>query len=178
MLCALLGAIPVCRPCVHGGAALPRLSHLPATRATCTGLLQGLGQAPRYEGSWAAGLNAAGISVCGLDNQGCGRSEGLRVRRWACCALGVLRAGHAAPACSGPPACAAPGSGSCPRRSECSSWPLALSQSLAQQAAPSTLYPLHRPAASLFPTCMRTQGLRFYVDNFDDYVDDVIQLAR
>lgn len=57
------------------------------------------GQPQAYENSWAQALNAAGISVCGIDNQGCGRSEGL-------------------------------------------------------------------------------YGLRFYVENFQDYVDDVLQLAR
>jgi acylglycerol lipase len=59
---------------------------------------RGLGAVPGYEGSWAQRLNAAGISVCGVDNQGCGRSQGAR-------------------------------------------------------------------------------GLRFYVESFDDYVDDVLQLA-
>ncbi|GAB4822633.1 hypothetical protein N2152v2_009679 [Parachlorella kessleri] len=60
---------------------------------------QGPGQPPVYEGSWVEAFNTAGISVCGIDNQGCGRSEGLH-------------------------------------------------------------------------------GLRFYVERFDDYVDDVLQLAR
>eukprot|EP00887_Chlorella_sp_A99_P006074 scaffold22.g6074.t1 len=36
------------------------------------------GQVPVYEGSWVQRFNAAGISVASLDNQGCGRSEGLR----------------------------------------------------------------------------------------------------
>lgn len=53
----------------------------------------------QYSGSWVEQWNARGISVCGLDLQGCGRSEGRR-------------------------------------------------------------------------------GLRFYVERFDDYVDDVLQLAR
>jgi acylglycerol lipase len=35
------------------------------------------GQAQEYAGSWAQRMNEAGISVCGIDNQGCGRSEGL-----------------------------------------------------------------------------------------------------
>jgi pimeloyl-ACP methyl ester carboxylesterase len=30
-----------------------------------------------YEGSWVAALNAAGFSVAGIDNRGCGRSSGL-----------------------------------------------------------------------------------------------------
>ena len=30
-----------------------------------------------YEGSWVQQLNDAGYSVCGVDNQGCGRSSGL-----------------------------------------------------------------------------------------------------
>lgn len=57
------------------------------------------GATPRYENSWVEHLNAHGISVCGIDNQGCGTSESA-------------------------------------------------------------------------------QGLRFYVESFDDYVDDVIQYAR
>ena len=74
---------------VHGhGAYL----HFEVLRGTVPGAPQ------RYDGSWAESLNAAGISVCGLDNQGCGLSEGLN-------------------------------------------------------------------------------GLRFYVESFDDYVDDVLQLA-
>eukprot|EP00884_Botryococcus_braunii_P002740 jgi/Botrbrau1/12467/Bobra.0169s0014.1 len=35
------------------------------------------GEPPRYEGSWAETLNKAGWSVCGIDNQSCGFSEGL-----------------------------------------------------------------------------------------------------
>lgn len=60
---------------------------------------RGPGEPLAYEGSWAQTLNNRGISVAGIDNQGCGRSEGLH-------------------------------------------------------------------------------GLRFYVDSFDDYVDDVLQLAE
>lgn len=30
-----------------------------------------------YEGSWVEHLNASGINVCGIDNQGCGESESL-----------------------------------------------------------------------------------------------------
>lgn len=44
--------------------------------------LQAAGKAPQYEGSWAQALNAAGISVCGIDNQGCGRSEARRGKRF------------------------------------------------------------------------------------------------
>lgn len=58
-----------------------------------------LGQPMKYEGSWVEQWNQRGISVCGLDLQGCGRSEGK-------------------------------------------------------------------------------QGLRFYVERFEDYVEDVLQLAR
>ena len=72
-------------------------THRSAT-ARCPSAPQGLGQAPEYEGSWVQAMNAAGVSVCGVDNQGCGRSEGLH-------------------------------------------------------------------------------GVRFYVDSFDDYVTDVLQLA-
>lgn len=57
------------------------------------------GQPGVYEGSWVEAFNAAGVSVVGIDNQGCGRSEGL-------------------------------------------------------------------------------DGLRFYIDSFQDYVDDVIELSR
>ena len=60
---------------------------------------QGLGKPMQYEGSWAQQWNQRGISLCGLDLQSCGRSEGKR-------------------------------------------------------------------------------GLRFYIDSFDDYVHDVMQLAR
>eukprot|EP00955_Chlamydomonas_euryale_P111652 366082-Chlamydomonas_euryale.AAC.20 len=40
--------------------------------------VQGLGQPPIYEGSWVQSLNNAGYSVVGIDNQGAGRSSGLR----------------------------------------------------------------------------------------------------
>lgn len=45
-------------------------------RGVCA--LQSPGQAPRYSGSWVEELNARGFSVCGLDQQGLGFSEGLR----------------------------------------------------------------------------------------------------
>lgn len=38
---------------------------------------QGVGQPKVYDGSWVAALNAAGFSVAGIDNRGCGRSDGL-----------------------------------------------------------------------------------------------------
>lgn len=47
-------------------------------------MTQGPGQAQLYEGSWAQLWNDAGISVCGLDLQGCGRSEGKRGLRFFC----------------------------------------------------------------------------------------------
>lgn len=37
-----------------------------------------------YEGSWAQLWNQRGISVCGIDLQGCGRSEGKRGLRFYC----------------------------------------------------------------------------------------------
>ena len=40
--------------------------------------MQSPGQAPRYSGSWVEELNARGFSVCGVDQQGLGFSEGLR----------------------------------------------------------------------------------------------------
>lgn len=40
------------------------------------------GKPQQYEGSWVQRLNAAGVSVCGIDNQGCGRSEGLKSLRF------------------------------------------------------------------------------------------------
>jgi hypothetical protein len=40
-------------------------------------LLQGVGNWKTYEGSWVQALNAAGFSVAGIDNRGCGRSSGL-----------------------------------------------------------------------------------------------------
>ena len=60
---------------------------------------QGPGLPPTYQGSWVQSLNNGGINVVGIDNQGCGRSEGFN-------------------------------------------------------------------------------GLRFYVDSFDDYVTDVLQVAE
>ena len=39
---------------------------------------QSPGQAPQYSGSWVEELNARGFSVCGVDQQGLGFSEGLR----------------------------------------------------------------------------------------------------
>lgn len=35
------------------------------------------GEKPVYSGSWAEALNQNGYSVCGIDNQSCGRSEGV-----------------------------------------------------------------------------------------------------
>lgn len=35
---------------------------------------QGVGQPKLYQGSWVQELNAAGFSVAGIDNRGCGRS--------------------------------------------------------------------------------------------------------
>ena len=32
---------------------------------------------PQYSKSWVETLNEAGFSVCGIDQQGCGFSEGL-----------------------------------------------------------------------------------------------------
>lgn len=40
------------------------------------------GAVPTYEGSWAQRLNAAGVSICGIDNQGTGRSEALHGLRF------------------------------------------------------------------------------------------------
>ena len=42
------------------------------------GAISGPGQPPRYADSWAQKLNAAGYSVCGIDNRGMGLSEGAR----------------------------------------------------------------------------------------------------
>ena len=39
---------------------------------------QSPGQAPQYSGSWVEELNARGFSVCGVDQQGLGFSDGLR----------------------------------------------------------------------------------------------------
>lgn len=33
---------------------------------------------PSYDGSWVQAMNQQGLSVCGIDLQGCGRSDGLR----------------------------------------------------------------------------------------------------
>jgi hypothetical protein len=38
---------------------------------------QGAGKRKTYEGSWVQALNAVGISCAGIDNRGCGRSDGL-----------------------------------------------------------------------------------------------------
>lgn len=43
---------------------------------------QGLGEVPSYEGSWLESLNLAGVTVIAIDNQGCGRSEGLNGLRF------------------------------------------------------------------------------------------------
>lgn len=43
---------------------------------------QGAGEPLTYEGSWVQSLNEAGISVAGIDNQGCGRSEGRQGLRF------------------------------------------------------------------------------------------------
>ncbi|KAL4445371.1 hypothetical protein ABPG77_011196 [Micractinium sp. CCAP 211/92] len=43
-----------------------------------------LGEPMAYEGSWAQLWNQRGISVCGIDLQGCGRSEGKRGLRFYC----------------------------------------------------------------------------------------------
>ena len=40
-------------------------------------LLQIAGKTPQYCKSWVESLNGAGFSVCGIDQQGCGFSEGL-----------------------------------------------------------------------------------------------------
>lgn len=40
--------------------------------------LENKGEVPAYSNSWVERWNASGISVCGLDLQGCGRSEGAR----------------------------------------------------------------------------------------------------
>ena len=39
--------------------------------------MQRAGLPPQYCKSWVETLNAAGYSVCGIDQQGCGFSEGL-----------------------------------------------------------------------------------------------------
>ncbi len=46
--------------------------------------MQNLGEPMAYEGSWAQLWNQRGISVCGIDLQGCGRSEGKRGLRFYC----------------------------------------------------------------------------------------------
>ncbi|KDD74778.1 hypothetical protein H632_c1079p0 [Helicosporidium sp. ATCC 50920] len=51
------------------------------TRPSTSPFPQSPGDVPRY-GAWVQRLNEAGISVCGLDNQGCGRSEGARNLRF------------------------------------------------------------------------------------------------
>jgi len=43
---------------------------------------QGPGLPQQYGDSWAERFNIAGVSVCGIDNQGCGLSEGLRNLRF------------------------------------------------------------------------------------------------
>ncbi len=39
--------------------------------------MQTAGMPPQYSKSWVEVLNKAGFSVCGIDQQGCGFSEGL-----------------------------------------------------------------------------------------------------
>lgn len=39
--------------------------------------MQEAGSPPKYRGSWVEKLNQEGFSVCGIDQQGCGFSEGL-----------------------------------------------------------------------------------------------------
>lgn len=56
----------------------------PCTTPLPPALPQNLGEPMQYEGSWAQMWNARGISLCGLDLQGCGRSEGKRGLRFFC----------------------------------------------------------------------------------------------
>jgi alpha-beta hydrolase superfamily lysophospholipase len=61
-------------------ANLPHLSAAQQSKAkhpAATSALQGVGNWKTYEGSWVQALNAAGFSVAGIDNRGCGRSSGL-----------------------------------------------------------------------------------------------------
>ncbi len=66
--------------------ASPCLSRMPHRRPSsnasyCTFeylLVKGVGARPVYEGSWVQKMNEEGYSVCGLDQQGAGRSGGLR----------------------------------------------------------------------------------------------------
>ena len=76
----------------------PGVRELPAAR-------QEPGQAPQYARSWVDELNARGYSVCGVDQQGLGYSEGVRgyVERFADYVTDVLQfakcaSGHPAPA--------------------------------------------------------------------------------
>lgn len=57
------------------------------------------GQAPQYTRSWVEALNARGYSVCGIDQQGLGYSEGLRnyVERFADYVTDVLQFAQCAP---------------------------------------------------------------------------------
>ncbi|GMH39286.1 hypothetical protein BSKO_07184 [Bryopsis sp. KO-2023] len=53
---------------IHGHGIHTEFAYLKMTRP---------GERPVYEGSWVQAFNEQGFSVCGLDNQSCGRSEGL-----------------------------------------------------------------------------------------------------
>lgn len=44
-------------------------------------LVQGPGKPKVYQGSWVQAFNKAGYSVCGIDQQGLGFSEGARSLR-------------------------------------------------------------------------------------------------
>lgn len=66
--------------------------------------MQAAGAPPQYEGSWVEVLNREGFSVCGIDQQGCGFSEGLEcyVERFQHYVNDVLQFARFVPAFSSP----------------------------------------------------------------------------
>ncbi|BDA41799.1 Monoglyceride lipase [Coccomyxa sp. Obi] len=77
----------------HGAYLMHELLHVPEA-----------GSPPKYKGSWVEKLNQEGFSVCGIDQQGCGFSEGLEcyVERFDYYVDDVLQFARSLSHCSAP----------------------------------------------------------------------------